>query len=527
VGLPKEEKDIRPDTVAIYVRWSTEEQGEGTTLLEQLERCKSYVVSQGWRVNDNLIFVDDGYSGATLHRPGITQLRGLIKKGQVDCVVSLKIDRLSRSLVDCVDLVLREWAGICHYKSVSQPVNTTDELSRVFFAILAGFAEYERALIRERTFSGLLRRVKEGNFWGAGKAPYGYSRVATGKLAVNEEEARVVRMIFQWIADEGIAPGAITTRLNQMGISGPEGGGWWPYTVRNIIRNRIYIGYLEYGKRYVDQRLKSRSGQRVLKRRDKPLVEPGARVADLVLVTDEVFEAAQRMLKENSELVKQQGRRAKTCHLLTGLARCRCGGPMLTGYDPLKRRYYFCQFRNRGGGQPCPINGGFVYAHQIEPLVAEEVKRRFANKEEVLARLQERWVREQAQSGETAETLRQRLADLDQREERLAEDLARVVRKARRDEITLTEKRAFEQDIEAERQEILGERTALTEALAGMEGAKAEAEALMTWADRVDQWDVLTTETQREILRHLLERMVVYKPKGRGTTVEVDFHWKV
>ena len=69
MGLPKTEQDIRPEAVAIYVRWSTEEQGEGTTLQEQLERCKAYVGSQGWRVNDSLIFIDDGYSGATLHRP--------------------------------------------------------------------------------------------------------------------------------------------------------------------------------------------------------------------------------------------------------------------------------------------------------------------------------------------------------------------------------------------------------------------------------------------------------------------------
>ncbi|HYG56982.1 MAG TPA: recombinase family protein, partial [Symbiobacteriaceae bacterium] len=378
MAAPTEEKAIRPHAVAIYVRWSTEEQGEGTTLSEQLDRCKSYLLSQGWQVNECLIFVDDGYSGATLHRPALTHLRKLITHGQVDCVVSLKLDRLSRSLVDCVDLVLREWAGICHYKSVSQPINTTDELSRVFFAILAGFAEYERALIRERTFSGLLRRVKEGNFWGAGKAPYGYTRVGTGRLAVNEAEAAIVRTIFDWAAAEWLGVGAMTARLNQMGIPSPAGKRWSPFTLRNILRNRIYTGYLEYGKRYVDQRARA-EGKRVLRRRARPLVTLAERIPALALIPDEVFRKAQALLAEKAALVKQQGRRANTSHLLTSLARCRCGGRLITGYDRLGRRYYYCQNRDRSRGGPgCAAGGGFGYAQPIELAVGAEVQRRLA-----------------------------------------------------------------------------------------------------------------------------------------------------
>lgn len=524
--MPKEEKSIRPDAVAIYVRWSTEEQGDGTTLQEQLERCKSYVVSQGWRANDNLIFIDDGYSGATLHRPALGHLREQIRRGQIDCVVSLKIDRLSRSLVDCVDLVLREWAGVCHYKSVSQPVNTTDELSRVFFAILAGFAEYERALIRERTFSGLLRRVREGNFWGAGKAPYGYTRVSKGRLAVNPQEASVVRMIFEMAVGEMLGPSAIATRLNGSGVPGPEGKGWWTYTVRNILRNRIYVGYLEYGKRYVDQRSRN-EGKRVLRRRVEPLVAPRVRVSELVLIPDEQFEAAQRVLTTRSERSRIKGAGSKSSHLLTGLARCRCGGSLITGYDARGRRFYYCQNRDSSrGGKGCPTGGGYVYADQVEPVVASEVRQRFSDPTATIEEIRRRWREDQSQV-QSAETFQSHLEDVARREERLEQDLARVLRQARRGEISLAEKRAFEDDIEAERRELAEQRENLQRSLASLQGHEAELGDLLTWVERADRWNELPGETQKELLRRLLDHLVIFKPKGRGKSPEVDFHWRV
>ena len=521
------EKAIRTDAVAIYVRWSTEEQGEGTTLQEQSERCKSYVASQGWRVNEDLIFVDDGYSGASLTRPAMAQLRQLIRKGQVDCVVTLKIDRLSRSLVDCVDLVLREWVGVCHFKTVSQPVNTTDELGRMFFAMLAGFAEYERALIRERTFSGLLRRVKEGNFWGAGKAPYGYTRVAKGQLAVNAQEAGIVRLIFQMGAGEGHGSAAIASR-SMPGNPRPRGKGWWSHTVRHLLQNRIYIGILEYGKRYVDQRVKTATGKRVLRWREKPLVQPEECIPSLAIVSEAQFERAQRVLEGLSDRHKTRGAGVRSAHLLTGIARCRCGGPLLTGYDRLRRRYYGCQHRDRSrGASGCPVGGGFAYAHQVEPAIAHEIKHRFAPLSRIIESVQRQWHEERKVSAEVTEAYRLTLGALDKRERRLTDDHGRIVRQARRGEITLEEKRSFERDIEAERQELSSQREALELRIRVAETSADGLSDVVTWLRTTDQWDELPADTQKEILRRFVDRVVIYKPKGRYAVPEVDLYWRV
>ncbi len=512
---------IRPDAVSVYVRWSTEEQGEGTTLQEQLERCKSYVVSQGWAVNERLIFIDDGYSGATLHRPALTALRELIRAGQVDCVVSLKIDRLSRSLVDCVELVLREWAGTCHYKSVSQPINTTDELSRVFFAILAGFAEYERALIRERTFSGLLRRVREGSIWGAGKAPYGYARVGKGRLAVSETEAAVVRLIFQLAGASGLGPSAIAARLNGEGIPGPGGKGWWAPTVRNLLDNRIYAGYPDYGRRYVDHGPSAQAGRRVLRWRAEPLVAATAAVPALVIVSEAVFAVAQARSERTHGFPPPRS----SPHLLTGIARCRCGGPLITGYDARARRFYYCQRRDRSrGGGTCTAGGGFLYADQVEPIVTAELVGRTLDREALVDLAGRHWAQERSDATAASQTRRRLLTGLGARERRLAVDRTRILRRARRGEIALEEQRAFERDLEAEARQIADQRAALTGSVS-LPGTP-DPDLFRTWCKQTDPWAAVPPSVQREVLAHMVEHLVLYKPKGRGQLPELDIHWR-
>jgi site-specific DNA recombinase len=84
---------VDPYKVALYIRWSTDEQGDGTTLEVQKENCEHYVLSQGWQVNPDLIFIDDGWSGGNLNRPAMTRMRKMIQDGKIDCVVVYKLDR--------------------------------------------------------------------------------------------------------------------------------------------------------------------------------------------------------------------------------------------------------------------------------------------------------------------------------------------------------------------------------------------------------------------------------------------------
>ena len=119
--------------VAAYVRWSTDEQTDGTTLEVQLEPCRLFIQSQGWLIREDLVFVDDGHSGGSLNRPGLNRLREVVRGGNVSCVVVYKLDRLSRSVLDTA-LVLQEWEGICSIRSTREPVDTTNPTGSILFS---------------------------------------------------------------------------------------------------------------------------------------------------------------------------------------------------------------------------------------------------------------------------------------------------------------------------------------------------------------------------------------------------------
>jgi site-specific DNA recombinase len=245
--------EIHPDKVALYIRWSTDDQAAGTTLDVQMEGCRHYALSQGWLVRDDLIFIDDGYSGGSLDRPALTRLRRLVQEHQVECVVCYKLDRLSRSVLDTVNLVLEEWDDLCHVKSAREPIDTASHAGKMFFYTLVSYAEWERSLIRERTASGRLRRAQEGR-WAAGRPPYGYTKDDGRRLTPHPEEAPVVARIFrEYISGKG--SGLIAARLNADGIPF-RGKSWRAGGVKRVLENPVYNGELIYGATRANPRYK-------------------------------------------------------------------------------------------------------------------------------------------------------------------------------------------------------------------------------------------------------------------------------
>jgi DNA invertase Pin-like site-specific DNA recombinase len=314
------------ENVAIYIRWSTEDQAAGTTLAVQREACAHYVLSQGWSLREDLCFVDDGWSGGNLARPGMTRLRELVAAGRVDCVVVYKIDRLSRNLVDAVQLVLREWEGRCHLKSVREPIDTTTDLGRMIFGILAMFADFERTAIRDRTQAGKIQRIRGGQQMHARPA-FGYAAdpSARGRWVASPAEAAVVREVFA-LAASGVPAGAIVRRLNAAGLRTRSGREWSQRSLLWILHNRTYLGEVVYGRTSLRT---AEGGRRVRVRNAVPRVA-GPTAAAPALVDRETFARAQAAIAAHRARFAGEGRRAAgSPHLLTGLARCPCGAAMV------------------------------------------------------------------------------------------------------------------------------------------------------------------------------------------------------
>lgn len=355
---------IRPDRVAIYARWSTDEQSQGTTLEVQRTACEAYIASQGWHVRPDLVFVDDGYSGATLDRPALTELRAAVREGRVECVVVYTLDRLSRSVADTVELVLKEWEGRCHLRCVQQPIDTAHPAGKMFFYLLASYAEFEREMIRLRTRDGKAKRARQGANAGW-RYNYGFDRRERGRFVVNEEEAHVVRWIFREYA-RGKGFLQIARELNERHVPPPEGTRWHPGTVRYILANPVYTGRLVYGKR----RRAVKGGRAAL---EDPKPETHTVVHDAVpaLVDPQLWADVQQKKADRSK--RSAKSMSPTSHLLSGLAVCGfCGGRIFGTSSKGKRRVYYCANRAVHGKDCCP--SGYMDGERVERAVWERLE---------------------------------------------------------------------------------------------------------------------------------------------------------
>ena len=179
--------------VYVYARVSSAGQEDNTSLSVQATRCKSWCLAQGWTVADSS---SDVASGATLDRPALARLRSLLQPG--DAVVVLKLDRLSRSVVDLEPLLI-EWEGLgVSIHSVSEPIETGTAMGRALLRILIVFAQAEREVITERVLSGKAKNAADGGFNG-GPAPFGYRRPnERGQpFEVEPSEAEIVMTLFK------------------------------------------------------------------------------------------------------------------------------------------------------------------------------------------------------------------------------------------------------------------------------------------------------------------------------------------
>src|SRR5918992_5150788 len=188
------------ERVALYLRVSSEEQRDRETIELQRDFLEQYCNLHELEVTD--VYEDNGVSGTipVRERPEGSRLLEDAKGGGFGAVLVYRLDRLGRSLLVIVDAHDRlEEAGVA-MRSGTEPIDTSNPSGRLIFQMLASFAEFERASIRERTQAGLHRALRNGKF--SGRIPYGYRLTEGGKgLDVVEQEAEIVRSIFKNIAE--------------------------------------------------------------------------------------------------------------------------------------------------------------------------------------------------------------------------------------------------------------------------------------------------------------------------------------
>ena len=296
--------------VRAYIRVSTEEQAEeGFSLPTQRQRITDFCRSQWGDAPEITWYEDDGFSAKDMDRPRLGALRRDVQPG--DLVVVLRLDRLTRSVLDLYTL-LQEWEKrSIFFRSVTEPYDTQKPEGRFMIGLLALLAEWERLRIGERVREVMANTVRTDRRH-LSKPPLGYSLV-NGELIVEEAEAEIVGQIFA-LCLSGLGTRAIALRLNEQGLRTKQRARWTDFAVSYVLRNPVYAGQIAWQRK--------ESGAIVVDGAHQPLIAP------------ERFAGAQAMLERRR---KARGGGAAGQHPLTGLAYCGlCGGPI---HGVVQRRY--------------------------------------------------------------------------------------------------------------------------------------------------------------------------------------------
>ncbi len=239
--------------VAIYVRVSTQRQAQTQTIEQQLDRLRVSIEEHGWTLLDHHIFRDDGYSGASLRRPGLDRLREAVAAGEVDRVILTAPDRLARNYVHQVLLLEELGRTGCLVEFLDRPMSA-DPHDQLLLQIRGAVAEYERSIIAERMRRGRQAKLRAGLLLPWTRAPYGYRldaerpRDPTG-VRVAVAEAAVVSEIFAHYLEEGMGLLGVAKALGRAGIATPNGHARWnTATLRGMLTNPCYTGQVYAGR---------------------------------------------------------------------------------------------------------------------------------------------------------------------------------------------------------------------------------------------------------------------------------------
>ena len=247
-------------TAAIYCRVSTEDQEkEGTSLQTQLEACLDYCQQKGYTVSRQF---SEAYSGLTLDRPKLNELRDLIRTGDIDVIVIYCLDRLSRDPTHGVILTQELERFNVALEAVTETVDST-ELGKLISYIRGFASKLEAEKIRERTMRGKLAYLKNGRLpQGTGIGIYGYKwDKTTGRRLIIDHETEIIRKIFS-MAINGISTNQIAISLNKSDVRTKSGSLWYPLTVRRILNNRAYTARLTSARPSESAKPKSKPNQR-------------------------------------------------------------------------------------------------------------------------------------------------------------------------------------------------------------------------------------------------------------------------
>ena len=346
----------------IYTRVSTAIQVDGYSLDAQRDKLIKYAEYQELDIAHE--YSDQGQSGKSVEgRPEFMQMLEDIKseKDQVSYVLVFKLSRFGRNAADVLSsLQLMQDYGV-NLVCVEDGIDSSKDAGKLMISVLSAVAEIERENIQIQTMEGRKQKAREGK-WNGGLPPYGY-KLVNGLLMIEEEEAEIIRIIFDKYLNTSMGSIAITEYLNSHGYKKKlRQNNTLDYFTENFISkvldNAVYCGRITYGKRTMEKVIGTRNEYRQV-RKDDYIDVKGIHEG---IITEE--EWAQVQIKRKSMAAYQPKTHSlEHEHILSGLLKCpKCGGPMYGNVNRKKKKdgssykdyfFYRCQRRKVIDGKKC------------------------------------------------------------------------------------------------------------------------------------------------------------------------------
>lgn len=398
----------------IYTRVSTAMQVDGYSLDAQREKLRKYADFQELHIAGE--YSDEGKSGKNIaNRPQFQQMLQDIETGKDDVsfVLVFKLSRFGRNAADVLSsLQFMQDYGV-NLICVEDSIDSSRDSGKLMISVLSAVAEIERENILVQTMAGRKQKAKEGK-WNGGFAPYGYY-LEKGELKIAEDEAEVIRVIFDQYVHTTMGVHALAKYLNQSGyIKKQRQNGtldmFSASFVKFVLDNPIYCGRVAFGRRKTEKINGERNQYHIVKQTDYPVYD-GIHEA---IVSEELWQLAQEKRKENSGKWEKKYNLDHE-HLLSGILCCPvCGAKMYGNVNRKKKPdgtiykdhfYYACKHRLQVDGHRCDYHR--QWNQDVINAAVEEVIHKAVNQPQF-----ETAVKEQFNSEVDTHELENKLTDL-------------------------------------------------------------------------------------------------------------------
>ena len=290
-----------PLRVTFYARVSTDQDEQLNSLENQVQYYTELIQSKkNWKFVPG--YIDDGISGtSTKKRDDFNRMIRDAKAGLFDFIITKEISRFSRSTLDSIKYtqeLLEHNVGVLFQ---NDNINTLDGDSEFRLVIMAGVAQDEVRKLSERTKFGFRQSIKNGRVLG-NDSLYGYDKKDC-VMTINEEEAEIVRIIFDLYGNQRLGTRTISKRLREMGYTSREGNDFNTLTIRHMLENPKYKGWYCGNK---TQSLDYRTKKKAFLDESEWVTYPDPSIP--AIVSEELWDRANALYKERrKEMMEHSG----------------------------------------------------------------------------------------------------------------------------------------------------------------------------------------------------------------------------